>query len=63
MQPFNDKVLLFLVELDSFPPGARDRDRKPLLEVVGAVEDLGQEKVEQRPKLVEVVLEGCARQQ
>lgn len=63
MQPLDDQVLLFLVELDSLPPGARDGNRKPLLEVVRAVKDLGQEEVEQRPQLVEVVLQGGAGQE
>lgn len=38
-------------------------DVEPLVEVVEGVEDLGHEKVKQRPQLGQVVLQGCAGEQ
>jgi len=36
---------------------------KPLLELLARAEDLGQQEVEERPELCEIVLEGRACQQ
>ncbi len=40
-----------------------ERSGKPIVEGVAAVEDMGQDEVEERPELTERVLNGRARQQ
>jgi hypothetical protein len=59
-----DKQLLFLIQLHRFIASVLvNRHRKPLLEVVAAVEHLRQQEVEQSPKLAQIVLEGRASEE
>jgi hypothetical protein len=65
MQTVDDQQLLLLIQVDRLLLASllADGYRKPLLEVVTAVEDLRQQKVEQGPQLSQVILQRSSSQQ
>ncbi len=63
MQAVNDEHAFFGVELLVFTLHVGQGLVEPLLEVLDAVEDGGEEKVEQGPQLRKVVLQRGPRQQ
>ena len=68
VQPVDDEEALFLVYghvlcARRAAAALSERRAKPVVEAVCAREDLGQQEVEQRPELVQRVLEWRARQQ
>lgn len=65
MQSIDDEQLFFLVKLDRLISSVLvDGHGEPLLEVIAAVEDLGQEEVEKSPEFSQVVLKrGSGKEQ
>jgi len=64
MQPIDDQQLLLLVQLHRLIARVLvDGHGEPLLEVVAAVEHLGQQEIEQSPQLSQIVLKRRAREQ
>jgi hypothetical protein len=58
METIDNEELLFLSERDRlfFSRSLRDSDGKPFFKVIAAVEDFGEEEVEESPKFSQVVL-------
>mmetsp|Transcript_3100 Transcript_3100/g.7589 ORF Transcript_3100/g.7589 Transcript_3100/m.7589 type:complete len:224 (-) Transcript_3100:1642-2313(-) len=62
MQPVDDEKLLLLGQ-GNVLLGPLEGRRKPIVERIRRVEDLRQDKVEKRPELLKVILDGRSRQE